>query len=57
MYASPANVVATVNTIGQESYLFTHRDPIDGSIIIRSEMNLLAVARKPSAIVRLYSST
>jgi hypothetical protein len=57
VYASPANTMSTINTIGQESYLFTHRDPIDGSVIIRSEMNLLAVARKPQAIVRLHSST
>lgn len=57
VYASPAGTMQHVNTVGQESYLFTHRDPIDGSVIIRSEMNLLTVARKPAVIVRLYSST
>lgn len=57
-YAGPANgYMDLVNTIGQENYMFTFTDPRTGAIEIQTEANLLAVARRPGVVVRLYSST
>lgn len=56
-YFSPANHFDFVNTLGEEAYVFTYRDPRGQAIDIQSESNFLNMVRRPAALVRLYSST
>lgn len=55
-YFSPANKFSHVNTLGEEAYAFTYRDPKDEQIQIQTESNFLNLVRRPAALVRLYSS-
>ena len=55
-YFSPANKFALVNTLGEEAYAFTYRNPTDTEIKIETETNFLNLVRRPQAIVRLFSS-
>lgn len=55
-YFSPANKFSHVNTIGEEAYVFTYRDPKDSEIVLQSESNFLNLVRRPQAVVRLYTS-
>jgi hypothetical protein len=55
-YFSPANKFSHVNTIGEQAYVFTYRDPKDSEIIIQSEMNMLNLIRRPQAVVKLTTS-
>jgi len=55
-YFSPANKMSHVNTLGEEAYAFTYRDPRDEGIIIQTESNQIHLLRRPNAVVRLYSS-
>lgn len=55
-YFSPANKFDLVGTIGEESYMFTYRDPKGSLIEIESEHNHLALVRRPQAVIRLFSS-
>lgn len=55
-YFSPANKFSHVNTIGEQAYVFTYRDPKDSEILIQSEANLLNLIRRPQAVVQLTTS-
>jgi hypothetical protein len=55
-YFSPANKFSHVNTIGEQAYVFTYRDPKDSEILIQSEANLLNLVRRPQAVVQLTTS-
>jgi hypothetical protein len=55
-YFSPANKFDFVNTIGEEAYAFTFRDPKGSQIEIQTESNFLNLVRRPQALVRLFSS-
>lgn len=56
-YFSPANRLDMVNTLGEEAYVFTFRDPKGQFIDIMSESNFINLVRRPQAVVRMYSST
>lgn len=51
-YFSPANKFSHVNTLGEEAYAFTYRDPKDEAIEIQTEHNAIHLIRRPQAIVR-----
>ena len=55
-YFSPANRFSHVNTLGEEAYAFTYRDPKDVEIQIQTESNHLSLVRRPQALVRLFTS-
>jgi hypothetical protein len=55
-YFSPANKFSHVNTIGEQAYVFTYKDPKDSEILIQSEANFLNLVRRPQAIVQLTTS-
>jgi Phage major capsid protein E len=55
-YFSPANKFSHVNTIGEQAYVFTYKDPKDSEIIIQSEANFLNLVRRPQAVVQLTTS-
>ena len=55
-YFSPANKFAHVNTLGEQAYVFTYRNPNDSEITIESESNHLHLVRRPQGIVRLFTS-
>lgn len=55
-YFSPANKFEFVNTLGEQAYVFTYRDPKGAEITIESESNFLNLVRRPGALVRLYTS-
>jgi Phage major capsid protein E len=55
-YFSPANKFDFVNTIGEEAYAFTYRDPKGSSIEVQTESNFLNLVRRPQALVRLHTS-
>jgi len=55
-YFSPANKFDFVNTIGEEAYAFTFRDPKGSQIEIQTESNFVNLVRRPQALVRLFSS-
>lgn len=51
-YFSPANKFSHVNTLGEEAYAFTYRDPKDEQITLQTESNFLNLVRRPAAVVR-----
>jgi hypothetical protein len=51
-YFSPANKFSHVNTLGEQAYAFTYRDPKDEQIEIQTEHNAIHLIRRPQAIVR-----
>ena len=53
---SPANKFQFVNTVGEQAYVFTYRNPTDSEITIQSESNFLNLIRRPQAVVKLTSS-
>jgi hypothetical protein len=55
-YFSPANKFSHVNTIGEQAYVFTYRNPTDSEILIQSEANFLNLVRRPQAVVQLTTS-
>jgi len=55
-YFSPANKFSHVNTIGEQAYVFTYRNPTDSEILIQSEANFLNLIRRPQAVVQLTTS-
>ena len=55
-YYGPANRFSHVNTLGEEAYVWTFRDPKDIEIQIQSESNFIHLIRRPQAVVELYSS-
>lgn len=55
-YFSPSNKFASVNTLGEEAYIYSYRDQMDSEITIQSESNHLQLLRRPQAVVRLFSS-
>jgi len=54
-YFSPANKFSHVNTLGEEAYAFTYRDPKDEQIEIQTEHNAIHLIRRPQAIVRGFA--
>lgn len=55
-YFGPANRLDMVNTLGEEAYLFSYRDPRGQAVEIQSESNFLNLLRRPAGVVRLFSS-
>lgn len=55
-YYGPANRFSHVNTLGEEAYVWTFRDPKDIEIQIQSESNFLHLIKRPQAVVELYTS-
>jgi len=55
-YFSPANKFEFVNTLGEEAYVWTFRDPKGSKIEVESESNHLHLLRRPQCVVRLFSS-
>lgn len=55
-YFGPGNKFDLVNTLGEEAYVWTFRDPKGGKIEIESESNHLHLVRRPAAVVRANSS-
>jgi hypothetical protein len=55
-YFSPANKFDYINTIGQEVYMFSYRDPKGSEITIETESNMLNMMRRPQVVVRLFTS-
>jgi len=55
-YFSPANRFSHVNTLGEEAYAFTYRDPKDVEIQIQTESNFLNLIRRPAAVVKVTTS-
>lgn len=55
-YFSPANKFSHVNTIGEAAYLFSYRDAMDEKIVLQSEHNALNLIRRPSTVIRAFSS-
>ncbi len=55
-YFSPANKFTHVNTLGEEAYAFTYKDPRDSEITIETESNYLNLIRRPAALVKLTTS-
>jgi hypothetical protein len=55
-YFSPANKFTHVNTLGEQAYAFTYRDPKDSEISIETESNFLNLVRRPGALVKLTTS-
>lgn len=55
-YFSPANKFQFVNTLGEQAYVFSYRDPKDSEILLQSEANFLNLIRRPQAVVQLTTS-
>ena len=55
-YYGPANKFSHVNTIGEQAYVFTYRDPKDSEITIQSESNFINLLRRPQAVVKCKTS-
>ena len=55
-YFSPANKFDHVNTLGEEAYVWTFRDPKGAKIEIESEHNALHLVRRPACVVKCVSS-
>lgn len=55
-YFGPANKFSTVNTLGEQVYVWTYRDAKDSKIEIESESNFLNLIRRPQVVTRLFSS-
>lgn len=55
-YYGPANRFSHVNTLGEEAYVWTFRDPKDIEIQIQSESNFLHLIKRPQAVVELTTS-
>jgi len=55
-YFSPANKFQFVNTVGEQAYVFTYRNPTDSEILIQSESNFLNLIRRPQAVIQLTTS-
>jgi hypothetical protein len=55
-YFSPANKFSHVNTVGEQAYVFTYRNPTDSEILIQSESNFLNLVRRPQAVIQLTTS-
>lgn len=52
-YFGPAEKFDTVNTVGQEAYVFEYADPRGEKIELQSESNFVNVLRRPDAVVKL----
>lgn len=55
-YFSPANKFEHVNTLGEEAYVWTFRDPKGSKIEVESEHNALHLVRRPQCVVRCTTS-
>lgn len=48
----PANKFSSINTLGEETYMWAYRDQKDSKIEIESESNFLNLIRRPQAVTR-----
>lgn len=55
-YFSCANRFSHVNTLGEQAYVWTMRDPNDAEITIQSESNFINLIRRPQCIVKCTTS-
>lgn len=55
-YFSPANRFSHVNTLGEQAYVWTFRNPTDTEITIQSESSFLNLIRRPQAVVKLTTA-
>jgi hypothetical protein len=55
-FYGPARKLSAVNTLGEQAYVWTYRDPKDNFIEIESECNLLNLLARPAVVVRAFSS-
>lgn len=55
-YFGPANKFGYLNTLGEQNYVWTYRDPMDEKITLQTEQNLVNVLRRPAAIVKCTTS-
>ena len=55
-YYGPANRFSHVNTLGEQAYVWTFRNPTDTEIVIQSESNNLNLIRRPQAVVKLFTA-
>lgn len=55
-YFSPANRFSHVNTLGEQAYVWTMRDPNDTEITIQSESNFINLIRRPQCVVKCLTS-
>jgi Phage major capsid protein E len=51
-YFGPANKLDLVNTLGEQRYMWTYRDPKGEGIDIQGELNFLNIVRQPALVVR-----
>lgn len=55
-YAAPANLIETVNTLGEEMYARQLMRPDGSAVDVKTEASILPVNKRPRLAVRLYSS-
>lgn len=55
-YFGPANKLSLANTLGEEAYVWTFRDPKDEMIEVQSESNFINLIRRPQAVARGFTS-
>ena len=55
-YYGPANRFSHVNTLGEQAYVWTFRNPTDTEITIQSESSFLNLIRRPQAVVKLFTA-
>jgi Phage major capsid protein E len=55
-YFGPAEKFDTVNTLGEQTYVWSYRDAKNEKIELESESNFLNILRRPQTVVRAFSS-
>jgi hypothetical protein len=55
-YFGPAEKFDTVNTLGEQTYVWSYRDAKNEKIELESEANFLNILRRPQTVVRAFSS-
>jgi hypothetical protein len=55
-YFSPANKMDFVNTVAEQRYMFTYRDPKGEGIQIEAESSFLNIVRRPQLVVKGVTS-
>ena len=51
-YFSPGNKMDLVNTIAEQRYMWSYRDPKGQSIDLEAESNFLNIVRQPALVVK-----
>lgn len=55
-FFGPANKFGFENTVGEEGYVFTYRDPMGEKIIVQTELNMLNMITRPQAVVEAFTA-